>query len=59
MCLHTLISVLPTIQEREKAAVRTKAVRPKCEYLKKRVSEILKGIGDQYPERRGIDVGWR
>lgn len=40
VCKHT--SVLPRIQECEKAATPTKAVGAKCGYLKKRVSEIQK-----------------
>lgn len=51
MCVHTLGSVLPRIQECEKAAVPIKAVRAECEYFKK------KGKGNsEGNERRNVDV---
>lgn len=54
VCVYMLGSVLPRIQECEKAAVPTKAVKAECEYLKK------KGKGNsEGNERRNVDVEWR
>jgi len=46
-CLHTLVSVLSRIKEREKAAVPTQAVGTKCEDVKERASEILKVMREE------------